>query len=194
MSSRRVRIICANAFQTVTDSVVSNVDNFIVMNYEPGTEIFCFGFSRGAYTARAVTGLVSDIGVLKPINMQFFTDLYRAYMTNDEGVEFRKSEGWRNFTEGKLNKKGEKLRAKGVHLDPENLRQLAENWEIRPHGELTVTPESRKVKVVGVFDTVGSLGIPDLVGLDLSFMRKKYGFHNVKLTERELPHISPPRD
>jgi hypothetical protein len=74
------------------------------------------------------------------------------------------------------------------------LRQLAENWEIRPHGELTVTPESRKVKVVGVFDTVGSLGIPDLVGLDLSFMRKKYGFHNVKLTERELPHISPPRD
>jgi hypothetical protein len=33
--------------------------NFIVMNYQEGDEIFCFGFSRGAYTARAVAGLVT---------------------------------------------------------------------------------------------------------------------------------------
>ena len=46
--------------------------NFIVLNYEPGDEIFCFGFSRGAYTARAVAGLVTDIGVISPVDMQFF--------------------------------------------------------------------------------------------------------------------------
>jgi hypothetical protein len=34
--------------------------NFIVSNYEPGDEIFCFGFSRGAFTARAVSGLITS--------------------------------------------------------------------------------------------------------------------------------------
>ena len=45
--------------------------NFIVLNYNPGDQIFCFGFSRGAYTARAVAGLVTDIGIVKPRDMQY---------------------------------------------------------------------------------------------------------------------------
>ncbi|OLN88139.1 hypothetical protein CCHL11_00155 [Colletotrichum chlorophyti] len=53
--------------------------NFIVTNYSPGDEIFCFGFSRGAYTARAVAGLVTDIGVLAPQDMQDFPELFAAY-------------------------------------------------------------------------------------------------------------------
>jgi uncharacterized protein (DUF2235 family) len=160
--------------------------NFIVLNYEPGDEIFCFGFSRGAYTARAVAGLVSDIGVIKPIHMQFFPDLYRAYMANDEGVEFRKTQGWKDFVDGKLSEKGKELRAQGISLDKANLQQVAEAWDIRPHGELAVSPESRNVKVVGVFDTVGSLGVPDVLGISLAWNRTKYGFHNVKLTERKV--------
>jgi uncharacterized protein (DUF2235 family) len=159
--------------------------NFIVLNYEPGDEIFCFGFSRGAYTARAVAGLVSDIGVIRPVHMQFFPELYRTYMTNDEGVEFRETAAWKWFTEGKLSKQGEEWTAKGMKFDPTNMQQLAEWWEIRPHGELAVSPESRKVKVVGVFDTVGSLGVPDVMGLSFASTRTKHGFHNVKLTERE---------
>lgn len=45
--------------------------NFIALNYNPGDQIFCFGFSRGAYTARAVAGLVTDIGIVKPRDMQY---------------------------------------------------------------------------------------------------------------------------
>ncbi|KAH7086790.1 hypothetical protein FB567DRAFT_51366 [Paraphoma chrysanthemicola] len=157
--------------------------NFIVLNYEPGDEIFCFGFSRGAYTARAVAGLVSDIGVIKPIHMQFFPDLYRAYMANDEGVEFRETQSWKDFVDGKLSKKGKELRDQGISLDKANLQQLAEAWEIRPHKELMANSESRNVKVVGVFDTVGSLGVPDVMGISLAWNRTKHGFHNVKLTE-----------
>lgn len=33
--------------------------NFVAMNYAPGDEVYCFGFSRGAYTARAVAGLIT---------------------------------------------------------------------------------------------------------------------------------------
>lgn len=162
--------------------------NFIVQNFEEGDEIFCFGFSRGAYTARAVAGLVSDIGVINPMDMQFFPDLYRLYMSNDEGVEFVKTEAWSWFTDGKLSKKGEEMKKKGLDvnkIEPNDLKTLAEIWEIRPHKNLTL-PNSRQVKVVGVFDTVGSLGIPDVAGLNLARGRTKYGFHNVKLTGREF--------
>jgi uncharacterized protein (DUF2235 family) len=50
--------------------------NFIVLNYNPGDKIFCFNFSRGAYTARAVAGLVTDIGIIQPRDMQDFPKLY----------------------------------------------------------------------------------------------------------------------
>lgn len=163
--------------------------NFIVQNYEPGDEIFCFGFSRGAYTARAVAGLVSDIGVIAPISMQFFPDLYRLYQTNSKRVEFRKTDAWKWFTEGKLSTKGEEMEKQGINvrsIGMDDPKRLAEAWDIRPHGELAVSADSRKVKVVGVWDTVGSLGIPDMAGLNLASQRTQYGFHNVKLTESTL--------
>ncbi|RMZ66692.1 peptidoglycan binding domain containing [Pyrenophora seminiperda CCB06] len=165
--------------------------NFIVQNYLPGDEIFCFGFSRGAYTARAVAGLVSDIGVISPVNMQLFPELYNLYMKTDVGIDFRNSKGWKWFTEGKLSAHGEALVGEGtaieelVELSKKNLdkKKVAEVWEIRPHGDLAVSTGSRNVKVVGVWDTVGALGIPDVVGLNFSHERERYAFHNVKLTE-----------
>lgn len=36
----------------------------LALNYEDEDEIFVFGFSRGAYTARAVVGLINDIGLV----------------------------------------------------------------------------------------------------------------------------------
>ncbi|KAJ4362822.1 hypothetical protein N0V95_001196 [Ascochyta clinopodiicola] len=72
--------------------------NFIVLNYEEGDEICCFGFSRGAYTARAVAGLVTDIGVIQPLEMQFFPQVYRAYMNNHDGkTRFKDSKPWKGL-------------------------------------------------------------------------------------------------
>ncbi|KAF2260187.1 hypothetical protein CC78DRAFT_37266 [Lojkania enalia] len=154
--------------------------NFIVLNYEPGDEIFCFGFSRGAYTARAVAGLVTDIGVIKPKDMQVFPEIYRAYMTNDEGEVFRETKAWKAFVSGKLNKQGEIMAAKGGQW---GITEQAKYYEIDPHDTLELSEKSRKVKVVGVWDTVGSLGIPDVAWFNFSSWRSRYGFHNVKLTE-----------
>ena len=38
---------------------------FLMKNYEPGDRIYIFGFSRGAYTARALTGLLGRVGLLE---------------------------------------------------------------------------------------------------------------------------------
>jgi uncharacterized protein (DUF2235 family) len=38
---------------------------FLAQNYAPGDRIFLFGFSRGAYTARSLAGLIHNCGVLR---------------------------------------------------------------------------------------------------------------------------------
>ncbi|KAF4814013.1 hypotheticall protein [Colletotrichum tropicale] len=65
--------------------------NFIVNNYAPEDEIFCFGFSRGAYTARSVAGLITDIGIIQPHEMQDFPELYSLYRKHRDSYNFRQS-------------------------------------------------------------------------------------------------------
>jgi uncharacterized protein (DUF2235 family) len=39
---------------------------FLVRNYEPGDQIYLFGFSRGAYTVRVLAGLIHKVGLISP--------------------------------------------------------------------------------------------------------------------------------
>ena len=41
---------------------------FLVDNYKDGDQIYLFGFSRGAYTARSLVGLIRNIGILHKAN------------------------------------------------------------------------------------------------------------------------------
>lgn len=52
---------------------------FIVNNYLPGDEIFLFGFSRGAYTARSVAGLIYTVGLLRERDMGRFLEVWDWY-------------------------------------------------------------------------------------------------------------------
>lgn len=154
--------------------------NFIVLNYNLGDEIFCFGFSRGAYTARAVAGLVTDIGIVCPSDLQDFPDLYALYQKNPDGLKFRKSQAYMEWVNGVPSKK----QANGGS-------QIQSQWDSPPHHD--APEESRIIKVVGVFDTVGSLGIPDLpwTRFNLKFLEKAVGisepgFHNIHLSPCKL--------
>ncbi|KAK5656657.1 hypothetical protein OQA88_4637 [Cercophora sp. LCS_1] len=156
--------------------------NFIVLNYNLGDQIFCIGFSRGAYTARAVAGLVTDIGIIEPGHMQDFPELYSLYQKHTDGHMFRKTQAWRDWAEGRR-----KFDPKEKDL-PWHLRSPVTEWEKLPHG---AAPEStRWVEAIGVFDTVGSLGIPDVEGAVGWIVDKvkgavpveDFGFHNVALS------------
>lgn len=52
---------------------------WLVENYEAGDEIFLFGFSRGAYTARSVAGMVRNCGILRPDATATVADAYALY-------------------------------------------------------------------------------------------------------------------
>ncbi|RLL95609.1 hypothetical protein CFD26_104836 [Aspergillus turcosus] len=54
---------------------------FLADNYNEGDKIYFFGFSRGAYTARAVAGIVCHWGLLTPRGMDNFAIVYDDFYT-----------------------------------------------------------------------------------------------------------------
>ena len=52
---------------------------FLVENYEPGDELYFFGFSRGAFTARSTAGLVRNSGILRAAHVDRIKDAYALY-------------------------------------------------------------------------------------------------------------------
>ncbi len=57
---------------------------FLMRNYQPGDQIYIFGFSRGAFTARSVAGLVNQFGVLRPHMESMLPTLIHTYFSDRE--------------------------------------------------------------------------------------------------------------
>jgi uncharacterized protein (DUF2235 family) len=56
---------------------------WLVEMYEPGDQLFLFGFSRGAYTARSLVGLVRNCGLLKREHRARVQEAYTLYRDRD---------------------------------------------------------------------------------------------------------------
>ncbi|MGO1118737.1 DUF2235 domain-containing protein [Rhodovibrionaceae bacterium A322] len=54
---------------------------FLANNYAEGDEIFLFGFSRGAYTARALAGFIGAAGLLSKQHLAYVPEAYQYYRT-----------------------------------------------------------------------------------------------------------------
>lgn len=60
---------------------------WLVQNYREGDRIFVFGFSRGAYSARSLVGLIRNAGLLTVDNQRRVAEAYSLYRTRDEGAD-----------------------------------------------------------------------------------------------------------
>jgi uncharacterized protein (DUF2235 family) len=70
----------------VRDNVVAAY-LFLARNYLPGDSIYLFGFSRGAYTVRALAGMIEFLGLVRP-ELESLGGLARAlYCNEDRGYE-----------------------------------------------------------------------------------------------------------
>ncbi|KAF8269883.1 hypothetical protein EI94DRAFT_1681284 [Lactarius quietus] len=80
------------AFQKYVNMAVANhLDahimggyEFLMENYHTNDKICIFGFSRGAYTARALAGMVHKVGLLPAGNSQQVPFAYRMYTRDDK--------------------------------------------------------------------------------------------------------------
>jgi uncharacterized protein (DUF2235 family) len=99
--------------------------------YEPGDEIYLFGFSRGAYTARSLAGMIANCG------------LPTGAFTDDCVTQ-----------------------AFAAYRNPANRASILAGLSACGLGPATI-------QMVGVWDTVGSLGIPAIFG---AVDESAYGF------------------
>jgi uncharacterized protein (DUF2235 family) len=87
--------LTGGAFGDGLEENIHSAYRFLVANYEQGDEIFLFGFSRGAFTARSIAGMVRNCGILKRESVRHYADALALYRAADRdpdhpfSVDFR---------------------------------------------------------------------------------------------------------
>lgn len=114
---------------------------FLTDTYNPGDALYLFGFSRGAFTARSLAGLIGNSGIVSPEHRDRLTEAYKIYQDRTDPTKKPSGDAARAFRNRYT------------------------------YGE--VTP----IRFIGVFDTVGALGIP----LRIAALTKRWSFHDVRL-------------
>jgi len=155
---------------------------YISRMYEKGDQIFIVGFSRGAYTARALAGMIAKQGVLKNIDYSNKDSREKSYM--------KAAQVWYRHNNSR-NDKGfiEKFTSALAYL-PAFISQ-----EKVSEADLI---NIKQIATVAVWDTVGAMGIPEFIGdgekydafrfADTQLSEKvAHGFHAVSLDERRTP-------
>jgi uncharacterized protein (DUF2235 family) len=71
---------------------------FLVHNYQPGDELYFFGFSRGAYTVRSLAGLIRNSGLVRLAFEGMIPEAYTLYRDRDP-EKHPKAEAARLFRE-----------------------------------------------------------------------------------------------
>lgn len=64
--------------QQIRDAYINICSNFRTIQGKRD-KIYIFGFSRGAVAARALSGMISDFGLLKPNQIKYYPKLWTAY-------------------------------------------------------------------------------------------------------------------
>ncbi|AZE49902.1 hypothetical protein C4K04_4237 [Pseudomonas chlororaphis] len=153
---------------------------FLIEAYRPGDEIYIFGFSRGAFTARSLNGFIEVAGLPSNLKADYWDnsllwgwtghmhdvveDMYDIYKSRNDGIP--------GFDD-KLRKRLKNYQdANGIHV----------------YGDAPANKDEKKVvvKVIGVFDTVPAVGTnlkeePDEHRLELYAER---GYHAMSLDEQ----------
>jgi len=133
--------IRGGAFGVGLSRDVRNTYRFLVKHFEPGDELFFFGFSRGAFTARSTAGLVRNVGILRPDEVDRVDEAYALY------------------------------RSRSAHPRSTEAELFRQSFSVET-----------RIRFIGVWDTVGALGIP-LNGLRwANAMNRRWQFHDTDLS------------
>lgn len=128
------------AFGNGMELNVRDLYRFLVYNYEPGDQIYLFGFSRGAFTVRTLVGFMAQVGLLEKDDEFYTRPMYALY---ESSTQFG-SDTWNAAFK-------------------------------RIQGARPMPP----IEFIGVWDTVGALGVPGALGNLLH--RGKYKYHDIGL-------------
>jgi uncharacterized protein (DUF2235 family) len=170
-----IKKILGGAIGAGLKKIIQECYEAIVERYEHGDEIYIFGFSRGAFAARALAGLIGASGIRRQNDETGFEVVWKHYRVTPGARAAPQSLGDRKAIDAYNT-----LARNGIHQD-------------------------RAIKCVGVWDTVGSYGIPAGFGLGrvarywtllrLGFHDTRFGdhidvgLHAVAIDEKRRPFV-----
>lgn len=136
----------------------------LVFCFEPGDEIFIFGFSRGAYTARSLGGLIRSVGIPSRRHVADIPQAMAMY------------------------------RARGKESHPDSPASMAFRAALSPDTATSTEelawrkaaghPPAKLLTIayLGLWDTVGALGLPGFLGAVPKVLNRRYQFHDTDLS------------
>lgn len=139
---------------------------FLVFNYDPGDEIYVFGFSRGAFSARTFIGFIRHVGPLHRLHAGRIDEALKLYEERLKGKD-GSADAMRRF--------------RAMYSDKVCIGQEDEDWRCSntPGYEARSAPQMT-IKYLGVWDTVDALGLPDILpGSD--WFNREYDYHDASL-------------
>ena len=158
--------------------IIQEVYEYIVTDYASGDELYIFGFSRGAYAARALAGLIGASGIQRQLDANIF------------------EVAWQHYRVAPAERKQPQTAGSSDRKILTDYNTLASKQSFH---------DTRTITCVGVWDTVGSYGIPAGIGLaplaryftlvtlgfhDTSFGDHiKVGLHAVAVDEHRRPFV-----
>ena len=147
----------AGAFGVGLMQGIEDAYRFLIFNYAPGDRIFVFGFSRGAFSARSFGGLIRTCGVLHKQHVGKVKEAVKLYRKRD--------------------------RAAGP--DAPACVQFRKDFSTAvftgADAERRADHQSLTIEYMGLWDTVGALGIPSVIPF-ARFFNNRYAFHDVALS------------
>ncbi len=149
---------------------------WLVANRRPGDRLFLFGYSRGAYTARSLAGLIGLCGIPAAADGGAGSGLHEA-STARQGMAIYRMPGGPERSE-------RAARFREALCPPEG---SPGSGDFAGDGGISAgaSSSSRHVHFIGVWDTVGSLGVP-ITWLNWIGARR-HRFHDVRL-DRHIRH------
>lgn len=143
---------------------------FLIFNYEPGDQIFAFGFSRGAFTARSFLGFIRHAGILDVVSANKIDKAIELYRKAPAGET------------GKESGQAMRFRLKYCRSVCVSEKDREFRWRVEPESDGKDLP-LLDLRYLGIWDTVSALGVPSFLP-GAKWVNNKYGFHDAVLTSK----------
>jgi len=201
--------ILGGAFGIGIDNNIEDAYRFLCLNYEPGDEIYLFGFSRGAYTVRSLAGLIRCSGGLlrrkdireAPTAYEIYRDrsltlkekerfrrlpLPREYQSDADKIKHCRAEAHKIYSDRSFASLQEieaspVKEVEDVQRKAERVRALLQQYGLVERNDSDSRQEA-KITLLGCWDTVGELGVPNQIPFLSDWINEKYKFHDTVLS------------
>lgn len=124
-------------------------------DYRPGDQIFLFGFSRGAYMARSLVGLIRKCGILRDDNLEQAEQALALYRQREGGADSPTALAFRK-------------QHAAAYFEPYGTSANAKTGGL-------------KIAYVGLWETIGALGVPQRIPFSRVF-NTRYRFHDCDIS------------